>query len=1113
MKRKIPRVISSAVLSLALPLGLLTAVASPARADHDPAHDWNNFEKITLTKNVGEPIDLAVLPDGRVLHTTRPGEVRVTDPRSGVTRTVNALNVYTGDEDGLQTVTLDPDFETNNWVYLYYAPRLETPSGTAPQALPAGADEATYWQQWQGYNQLSRFKWTGSELDLSTEQQILRVPVDRGQCCHVAGDVDFDAQGNLYLATGDDTPSTSPNVNGYNPTNDSPNVNPAIDARRGASNTNDLRGKILRIKVNDDGSYAIPSGNLFAPGTERTRPEVFIMGVRNPFRMYVDDASGAVIWADNANDVATDSPTRGPQGIIEWNMSTQPHNGGWPFCIGPNRAFNDFNYVTVQPGPFYDCNNLRNTSRWNTGLTEVPPSVPADLWYGHRVDDQPWPEFKGTPVTTGGQSPMAGPVYHYDAANPSQTKFPAYYDGKAFFAEFTRDYALTFALTDSEGGVSRLEDFLPNADLSRNAQPLWDNVMDMEFGPDGSLYVLEYGDAFFAANTDAGLYRVDYAPGNKTPQARIVAQPTSGGNAPLTVSFSGGTSSDPEGGALAYEWDFDGDGTFDAAGATASHTYAANAQYQARLRVTDPSGKFGITSQEVTVGNTAPTVSLNFPADGGFFDWGDGFQWQINATDPEDAGGCVNARANWSFALGHGNTHAHGINSGTGCQGTVRTSVDSTHGETENIYGAFGVSFRDPGANGVPAATGAVAVTLNPKQLQAEHADASSGVQNADDPTASGLGKTTSFDAGDHLAYDPVNFQGINGVQTVASGAGTLSLRWNSATAEPFATIAVSAGAGWQTVNTALADLPTGTGRLYVTSSGGVELDVLRMQGVGIADKTAPTVNAATLNPAEPTGQNGWYTGQVVMNISGVDDGVGTIGTRQYQFVANGAACNANIATPWTNAPGSGNVTLTTAARQGTNNICYRVADAAGNVSAPRLITVRIDSSAPTATLPGVVNGTIDDAQYLVPAVTDSTGGSGNVTVVSMTLDGNPVSPAAPLNLASLSLGTHTLVLVSRDAAGNTGTSTLTFTVTVTFDSVQALIDRYATSKAITPSTAAGLLDRLGGADRQASLGREGAAVGYLEQFIARVSSQVRSAAARALLTRDAQALIEQLEA
>ena len=65
-------------------------------------------------------------------------------------------------------------------------------------------------------------------------------------CCHVGGDIDFDAAGNLYLSTGDDTnPFDS---GGYAPIDERADRNPAFDAQRTAGNSNDLRGKVLRIK-------------------------------------------------------------------------------------------------------------------------------------------------------------------------------------------------------------------------------------------------------------------------------------------------------------------------------------------------------------------------------------------------------------------------------------------------------------------------------------------------------------------------------------------------------------------------------------------------------------------------------------------------------------------------------------------------------------------------------------------------------------------------------------------------------------------------------------------------------------------------------------------------
>ena len=103
-------------------------------------------------------------------------------------------------------------------------------------------------------------------MDPTSEQKILQVPADRGICCHAGGEIDFDAEGNLYLSTGDDTnPFAS---DGYTPIDERVNRNPSYDAQRASSNTNDLRGKVLRIKVQEDGSYTTPPGNLYGPGSE-----------------------------------------------------------------------------------------------------------------------------------------------------------------------------------------------------------------------------------------------------------------------------------------------------------------------------------------------------------------------------------------------------------------------------------------------------------------------------------------------------------------------------------------------------------------------------------------------------------------------------------------------------------------------------------------------------------------------------------------------------------------------------------------------------------------------------------------------------------------------------
>lgn len=967
------------------------------------ALDWSNYERVLLTKDVGEPIDLAVLPDKRVLHTARNGDVRLTDPATGVTRTTNTLEIYANSEDGLQTVALDPDFENNNWVYLVYSPLdadddgvADTPAGNSPNTLPAGADES-YWDQWVGVNRLARFQWTGDALDLASEQVILDVEVQRGQCCHVGADIGFDADGNLYLSTGDNTPASTPGANGFAPNNDAPGFNPGFDSRRGAGNTNDLRGKILRIHVEDDGSYTIPEGNLFAPGTELTRPEIFVMGVRNPFRIEVDPETNSLSWGDygpDATKAVAETAGRGPMGLVEWNVVSldEPHNAGWPYVHADNQAYNDWDFETATPGEFFDPENLVNDSRWNTGLTELPPAKPATVYYGDNPGDQPWDELVDFGAGNG-QGPMGGPVYHYDESNPSTTKLPEHWDRKAFMGEFSQDYIAAFTVDWDSFEVTAIEDFLPNAALSTLAQPPHDNPMDMEIGPDGSMYVLDYGDGFFRANPDAGLYRIDYVAGNKSPQARFTATPTSSSEAPLTVQFDASTSTDPDGDELTYEWDFDGDGDFDATGVTTEYTYTELANYTARLRVSDEGGRFGLTSRTISVGNQAPEVTVAFPENGAFFDWGQAIPFQVTTSDAEDGDATECSRVTWTYGLGH-DEHAHPEVSGTGCSGVFRTDPNSPeHGPGALLYGAVVVTYTDAGANGLPPATGEATVRLNPKEQQAEHAIRREGVEAYADGDASGGNAIRGLGEGDFLAFDPVSFAGIDGAVIRATGAGEVQLRWGAADAEPFATATVPAADAWQDVEITF-EAPEGTGALFVTSADDLAVDSLTMLGDGVGDVTAPTV-AHTLEPAAPTGAGGVYNEPVRFAVQASDDG--TLASVQYSL-DDGAT--------WTNLAANQQYGATFS-ENGEYDLRYRATDTGGNVSESGSVSFTIDLDAP--------NEPTVDTRTLVtlgsPRVTY--GATGDVTV-SVRGEGG-----APTGEVVLTVGDDELGRATLDADGN----------------------------------------------------------------------------------------------
>ncbi|GAA2695335.1 lectin [Streptomyces aculeolatus] len=799
--RKIRRTITrTAAALLAVPaLVLSTSATGAAHPGHDhPAPAAAEFQQVTLAKGepeMGEPMTMAVLPDRSVLHTSRDGTVRLTDA-AGTTKVAGKLAVYNHDEEGLQGVGVDPGFEQNRFVYLYYAPPLDTPGGDAPSDGSA-ADFAPF----DGVNRLSRFVLNDDgTLDTGSEKAVLDVPASRGLCCHVGGDIDFDAEGNLYLSTGDDTnPFAS---DGYTPIDERDTRNPAFDAQRSSANTNDLRGKVLRIKVNADGSYDIPAGNLFAPGTDKTRPEIYAMGFRNPFRLSVDKPTGTVYVGDYGPDAGTASDTRGPAGQVEFARITEAGNFGWPYCTGDNDAYRDYDFGSGASGDAFDCGAPVNNSPHNTGLTELPPAQAAWIPY----DGDSVPEFGN-----GSESPMGGPVFRQEEVDDgSAVAFPAEYEGNFFAGEFGRKWIKRIEQGD-DGTVSAINDFP------------WSGtqVMDMDFGPDGALYVLDYGTGYFGGDENSALYRIENMTGGASPVAEAGADKTSG-QAPLAVKFSSAGTTDPDSTDLTYAWDFGDGATSDEA--DPSHTYAENGTYNVTLTATDPDGLTGSANVQITVGNTAPTVALSLPQDGQSFSFGDDVPFEVTVTDPEDETvDCTRVRV--AYILGH-DSHGHEMTSANGCSGTLKTAADGEHDPNANLYGGLTATYTDGGGGGQGALTGTDQAKLQPKHRQAEHYDSSEGVAPQNKPAANG-GKTVGdINAGDWIAFEPWVLSDATQLTARISSAGaggTLEVRAGAPDGTLLGSTEVPVTGGWDTfedVTAPLSGAPDGTTKLYLVFAG-----------------------------------------------------------------------------------------------------------------------------------------------------------------------------------------------------------------------------------------------------------------------------------------------------
>lgn len=407
-------------------------IAVPATAQAPSSTD---FQRTVVAEGLDLPMEFEISADGRAFVVSKCGKFYGWKLDAGIaTVTSTVPNVRCVFEDGLLSVALDPKFTQNGFIYFQYTSpgsktRVSRFTVNANNALVAGSESIM-------------LEWiTGNEAH-----------------GHMGGSLKFDKSGNLLITTGDNNAAS-----GYF----------SEGAQATSGNTNDLRGKVLRITPTADGKYTIPAGNLF-PADATHRAEIYGMGFRNPFRINIDPLTGYAYLGDIGPDSSTAS-AEGPGGMDEIHELRTSGNYGWPYIIGFNEPYAGFN-----------PNNIVNNHVRNTGAKNLPAAKPA-LW------------------TIRHQATMAGPVYRFNPAITNEFKLPEYYDGRLIFWDFNSSKFSTINLA-AAANPPIAEDFPLN---TANFQ----GAIDVELDPrTHQLYVLQWGSGCCDKEPfgNGVLYRFDY---------------------------------------------------------------------------------------------------------------------------------------------------------------------------------------------------------------------------------------------------------------------------------------------------------------------------------------------------------------------------------------------------------------------------------------------------------------------------------------------------------------------------------------------------------------------------------------------------------------------------
>jgi glucose/arabinose dehydrogenase/type 1 glutamine amidotransferase len=971
-------------------------VAGTAGRDSDCAGTvWSNFTRTVLADDLQGAIGLDIAGDGKVYWTEigvqgieSEGRLRMYDPETGETGTLLTLPTradHQSSNDGVLGMALDPEFDYNRRLYVYYSPRQDP-----------GCDSCIH----VGHNVVSRFTLdaAGTAVVAGSAQEILRVPKVKvgndnrdgvpGQntySAHVGGgSLSFDSDGNLYLGTGDDADPFGEGQSGYAPLDQ--RYPERYDARNTSASTNDLRGKVLRVRplANAAGTpgpgatYAIPDGNMFAPGTANTRPEIYAMGFRNPFTVQADPGEpGTVVVGDYGPDSGADSATRGPAGIIEWNRVTRPGFHGWPLCVGDNSEANSYARYQFPSGPAgarFDCSaaQIPNESPHNTGLASIPgPAVPADVWQ-KRTGGHP-PRF-GIPPG-GPQESITGPVYDYDPDNPSETKWPAYFDGSWLILDRAQNWWREVRVADGGNSVLRVNGLFGT---SQFGVPGHTYPIPVRFGPDGSLYLATWSfgccRAQLPGSAPGRLMRIDFVGDQADTTAPVVQASVAGtrndagdyvGRATLTLTATDSS------GVERIEYTLDGGQQWntyeDPVAFTTPGAYAVRYRAVDRAEPPNTSAAEDVAFTVVSGAGCLPRHSDDFE---GVLDTG---RWSFahpttSARPASVSGGAL------QLPLG-----AYSVDlTRPGPIGFVGQPLPDGDFELVTKISAPGMDADNGGEGSKYAQAGLKIFQTNDDWIKLAH------TRNADgSPTGSA---NTYFE----ISFENGGTRTLGARTGLAAPAVNLPTWWMRVVRDG-ATLAASysltdpeTGANWVQLSPSVQIdqvMAPADGPRYVGAYGGngavtASFDYVRVEPDELIDAEPPET-AHALEPATPDGPAGSYRSPVEVTLDAADEGACASGVARTEYRIDGGAWTAYTQPFTVSAPGA-------------HTVEYRSSDVAGNEEPAKSVsfTIEPDTTEPDATAP-VTSVQLDGA---APVATYDGPVEVTLSASDVPVEGNPFS-------------------------------------------------------------------------------------------------------------------------